>query len=188
MSGEIHHEKTLRTIIAILTAGLMLMAFAACDEKKEETPKEDTVKEDTVKEDTLMKEIFDNVTASESYKSLKEMNPEARIEEKLDGSKIIFTVTSDNEGGGDITNDASVKAGEYVFTHEGDYVVYTSQDAAHMNNSFLVNVSIAIYDRLGMDFVTANDYLAENPDSTYYSVDEKANTVRIYAAKKWDIK
>ena len=183
MQGDNTMKKTLKTIIAILTAGLMLMAFAACDEKKEDTPKEDTVKEET-----LMKELFENVTSSEGYKSLKEMNPEAKIEEKLDGSKIVFTVTSDNEGGGDITNDASIRAGEYVFTHEGDYVVYTSQDAEHMNNPFLVHVTIAIINHLGMDFVTTNDYIADNPDPTYYSVDDKANTVKIYAAAKWDIK
>ena len=73
MQGDNTMKKTLKTIIAILTAGLMLMAFAACDEKKEDTPKEDTVKEET-----LMKELFENVTSSEGYKSLKEMNPEPR--------------------------------------------------------------------------------------------------------------
>ena len=38
------------------------------------------------------------------------------------------------------TNDKPVSAGEYVFTLDGDYVVYTLQDAAHLSNSFLVYV------------------------------------------------
>ncbi len=81
----------MRVIIAILTAGLMLMAFAACDSKKE-----DTAKEDTVKEDTVMKAVYEDITSDESYISWKEMYPNATIEEKLDGDYIIYT-TQDKE-------------------------------------------------------------------------------------------
>ena len=120
------------------------------------------------------------------------MNPESEFEEKFDGSKIIFTVKNENKSDDfdedDITNDSPVLSGEYVFTHEGDYVVYTSEDAGHMNNAFLMQVMIAICDYYEMSFVDANEYLAENPENTYYIVDNEANTVRIYAAAEWKIK
>ena len=51
-------KKTLRTVIAILTAGLMLMAFAACDEKKD-----DVASDNTVKEDTVMKAVYEDIMA-----------------------------------------------------------------------------------------------------------------------------
>ena len=174
-------NKKLRTIIAILTAGFMLMAFAACDKNKEET----------TKEDTFMKAIFESITSSDRYKEWKQMNPESQFEEKFDGSKIIFTVKNDNKSGDfdedDITNDNPVLSGEYVFTHEGDYVVYTSEDAGHMGNAFLMQVMIAICDYYEMSFVDANEYLADHPEKTYYLVDNEADTVRIYAAE-WKIK
>ena len=40
-------KKTIRIIIAILTAGLMLMALTACDSKKEDTGEDDTVNAET---------------------------------------------------------------------------------------------------------------------------------------------
>ena len=86
-----------------------------------------------------------------------------------------------------ITNDNPVLSGEYVFTHEGDYVVYTSEDTGHMDNAFLMHVMIAICDYYEMSFVDANEYLADHPENTYYLVDNEADTVRIYAAE-WKIK
>ena len=183
-------KKTLRTIIAILTAGIMLITFAACEDKKDEP-----VEENTVKEDTFIKEIFENLTSSNTYTEWKKMNPDLQIGEKLDGSKIIFTVSSDRETDeedeGDITNDGTVLDGEYVFTHDGDYVTYTSQDAKHMNNPFLVLVRNNILDYYEVDTVAANDYLADvyesGEESTYYITDENALTVKIYSAGKWDL-
>ena len=80
------------------------------------------MKDDTVKEDTFMKAVFEDITSDEAYISWKEMYPAATIEEKLDGSTLTFTVTykdgtpADQEG--DITNDAEIAAGEYVFKHD----------------------------------------------------------------------
>ena len=119
-------KKTIRTIISILAVGAMLLSFAACESKKQ-----DTMKDDTVKEDTVMKAVFEDITSDEAYISWKEMYPAAMIEEKLDGSKLTFTVTykdgapADQEED-DITNDAEIAAGEFVFTHDGDYIVGAS--------------------------------------------------------------
>ena len=81
-------KKTIRTIITILTSGLMLMAFAACDEQKNDADTDNTVKEDTV-----MKAVYEDITSDEAYISWKEMYPDATIEEILDGSKLTFPVT-----------------------------------------------------------------------------------------------
>ena len=136
-------KKTIRTIIAILTVGFMLMAFAACDSKKE-----DTGKDDTVKEDTVMKAVYEDITSDEAYISWKEMYPAATIEEKLDGSTLTFTVTykdgapADQEG--DITNDAEIAAGEYVFTHDGDYIIGASGSTEKYVNPFVIQVRNAV--------------------------------------------
>lgn len=110
-----------------------------------------------------MKEIFGNLTSNGNYTEWKQMNPEAKIEEKLDGSKIIFTVAteSESEEEEDITNDRSVLAGEYVFTHDGDYIVYTAQDADHMSNAFLTLVRNTVLDYYKVDTIAANEYLAK---------------------------
>ena len=39
-----------------------------------------------------------------------------------------------------------------------------------------------------MNFVTVNEYIAAHPDNTYYIVDKKANTIKMYAAAKWNMK
>ena len=143
-----------------------------------------------VKEDAFMKAIFKDVTSSDQYKEWKKMNPEATITEKLSGSTITFTVTGglniDGMDDEDFTNDKPVIAGTYVFKHNGDYVVYTSQDAKHLSNPFNAYILIAICDYYGMSFVTANEYIAAHPDNTYYIVDKKANTIKMYAAAKWN--
>ncbi|MBQ1414146.1 MAG: SH3 domain-containing protein [Clostridia bacterium] len=145
-----------------------------------------------VKEDAFMKAIFKDVTSSDQYKEWKKMNPEATITEKLSGSTITFTVTGglniDGMDDEDFTNDKPVIAGKYVFKHNGDYVVYTSQDAKHLSNPFNAFILIAICDYYGMSFVTANEYIAAHPDNTYYIVDKKANTIKMYAAAKWNMK
>ena len=144
-----------------------------------------------VKEDTFMKAIFKDVTSSSQYSEWKQMNPEAKIAEKLSGSTITFTVTGgldiNNMDEDDFTNDKPVIAGKYVFTHNGDYVVYTSQDAKHLRNPFNTYILGAICDYYGMSFVTVNEYIAAHPDNTYYIVDKKANTIKMYAAAKWNM-
>ena len=72
-------KKAIRTMIVILTAGFMLMAFAACEEKKD-----DTGKDDAANTEIIMKAVFENITSSDRYKEWKQMNPEATIQEKLD--------------------------------------------------------------------------------------------------------
>ena len=184
-------KKTIRTIISILAVGAMLLSFAACEGKKQDTIKDDAVKEETVNAETFMKAIFENLTSNDQYTEWKKMNPEAKIEEKLDGSTITFTVTSDVDYGDmddeDFTNDEPVIAGEYVFTLDGDYVVYTSQDSKHLSNPFLVYVETAILNYYDLRFVDANEYINNHPDNTYYIKDTNANTVKIYAASKWNI-
>ena len=142
--------------------------------------------------DTFMKGIFENIMSDSQYKEWKKMNPEAKITEKLSGSTITFTVTGglniDGMDDEDFTNDKPVTAGKYVFKHNGDYVVYKAQDAKHLSNSFNPYILIAICDYYGMSFVTANEYIAAHPDNTYYIVDKKANTIKMYAAAKWNMK
>ena len=142
--------------------------------------------------DTFMKTIFEDITSSDQYKEWKKMNPEAKITEKLSGSTITFDVTSsldvDNMDEDEFTNDKPVSSGKYVFTHDGDYIVYTSQDAKHLSNPFNAYIQRAICDYYKMSFAASNDYLAANPDNTYYIINKKNNTVKIYAAAKWNIK
>ena len=139
-----------------------------------------------------MKGIFENIMSDSQYKEWKKMNPEAKITEKLSGSTITFTVTGglniDGMDDEDFTNDKPVIAGKYVFKHNGDYVVYKAQDAKHLSNSFNPYILIAICDYYGMNFVTVNEYIAAHPDNTYYIVDKKANTIKMYAAAKWNMK
>ena len=142
--------------------------------------------------DTFMKSIFEDITSDSQYKEWKKMNPEAKITEKLSGNAITFTVTggvnTDGMDEDDFTDDMPVIAGKYVFTHEGNYIVYTSQDAKHMSNPFNAYILRAICDYYGMNFVTVNDYIAAHPDSSYYIVNKKNNTVKTYSAAKWNIK
>lgn len=179
-------KKTLRTVIAILTAGLMLMAFAACDEKKD-----DVASDNTVKEDTVMKAVYEDITSEEAYISWREMYPDATIEEKLDGSTLTFTVTykgdAPSEEEGDITNDAEIAAGEYVFTHDGDYIVAASGSTEKFVNPFVINVRNAVCDYFKMEIGDVNDYLAANQDNTYFIEDLENKTVKIYVAEKWNI-
>ena len=109
-------KKTLRTVIAILTAGLMLMSFAACDENNN-----DAADDNTVKEDAVMKAVYEDITSDGAYISWKEIYPDATIEEKLDGNKLTFTVTykgnAPSEEEGDITNDAEIAAGTTMSSH-----------------------------------------------------------------------
>ena len=181
-------KKTLKTIVAILSACFMLMAFAACEDKKEEP-----AADNTVKGDAFMKEIFDNLTSDEYYTEWKQMNPQAEVVEKLDGSKITFTVTTEGEPEDeeDVTNDRSVLAGEYVFEHDGDYIVYTAQDADHMSNLFLVQIRNKVLTHYDVDTIAANEYLAKilgsGEESIYYIEDTENNIVKIYSAAKWEI-
>ena len=177
-------------MIAILASSAMLLAFAACDEKKEEP-----VENNTTKQEAFMKEIFENITSDEQYKEWKEMNPESQIEEKQDGSKIIFTVKNSldpaNFNEDDYTNDAPLFNGEYVYSYEGDYIVYTAQDADHMSNAFLTLVRNTVLDYYKVDTIAANEYLARilssGEESIYYIEDAANNTVKMYAAGKWEI-
>ncbi len=179
-------KRIFSAMIAVLAAGAMLLAFAACDEKKE-----DAAGNDTATRETFMKEMLEDITSNPLYQEWKQMNPESRIEEKQDGSKIIFTVKNEldpadfNED--DYTNDAPVFNGEYVYTYDGDYVVYTAEKAALLSNPFNVQVMKAICNHYDISFIDANEYLAGHEDNTYYIIDNEANTVRIYAAAKWNL-
>ena len=180
-------KKTIRTIISILAVGAMLLSFAACESKKE-----DTVKDDTVKEDTVMKAVFEDITSDAAYLSWKEMYPAATIEEKLDGSKLTFTVTykdgapADQEED-DITNDAEIAAGEFVFTHDGDYIVGASGSTEKYVNPFAIQVRNAVCHYFNMSIGDVNDYLMANADNTYFIEDLENKTTKIYVAEKWNI-
>lgn len=177
-------KKAIRTMIVILTAGFMLMAFAACEEKKD-----DTGKDDAANTEIIMKAVFENITSSDRYKEWKQMNPEATIQEKLYGNTITFTVESsidtDSIKEEDVTNDMPVSSGEYVFTFDGDYIVYKAQDAKRTSNPFSTYILSAICDYYGMNWVTANEYICAHPDNTYYIIDTDANTIKIYAVNNW---
>lgn len=179
-------KKTLRIIIAMLTASFMLMTFAACDEKKE-----DTVSDNTFKEDTIMKAVYEDITSDENYISWKEMYPESTIEEKLDGSTLTFTVKGlkdySEEEEGDITNDREITNGEYVFTHDGDYILCASGYAETFVNPFVVQVRNAVCDYYKISIGDVNDYLMANTDNTYYIEDMKNNVIKIYVAEKWNL-
>ena len=179
-------KKAFRTIIAILTSGLMLMSFAACDEKKN-----DAASDSTVKEDAVMKAVYEDITSDETYISWKEMYPDATIEEKLDGSKLTFTVTykgnAPSEEEGNITNDAEIAAGEYVFTHDGDYIVAASGSTEKYINPFVIQVRNAVCHYFKMEIGDVNDYLAANQDNTYFMEDMDNKTAKIYVAEKWNI-
>ena len=113
----------------------------------------------------------------------------ATIQEKLDGNTITFTVESsidtDSIKEEDVTNDMPVSSGEYVFTFDGDYIVYKAQDAKRTSNPFSTYILIAICDYYGMNWVTANEYICAHPDNTYYIIDTDANTIKIYAVNNW---
>ena len=179
-------KKTIRTIISILAVGAMLLSFAACESKKE-----DTVKDDTVKEDTVMKAVFEDITSDAAYLSWKEMYPAATIEEKLDGSTLTFTVTykdgtpADQEG--DITNDAEIAAGEYVFKHDGDYIIGASGSTEKYVNPFVIQVRNAVCHYFNMSIGDVNDYLLANQDNNYFIEDLENKTAKIYVTEKWSI-
>ena len=187
-----------KIMMLALSAALVLSLYACSSAQAKrddltESPTDSVVSQaaELSEEDTFMKAIFQNIMSSDQYTEWKKMNPESEFEEKLDGSTITFTVKneykSDDFDEDEITNDKPVLNGEYVFTHDGDYIVYTSQDADRLSNPLLVYVEIAILNRYDMTFVEANEYLYNNPDNTYYVVDKEANTVKIYAAAKWNI-
>ena len=96
-----------------------------------------------------MKAVYEDITSDAAYLSWKEMYPAATIEENLDGSKLTFTVTykegapTDQEKG-DITNDAEIAAGEYVFTHDGDYIIASSGSTEKYVNPFVIQVRNAV--------------------------------------------
>lgn len=175
-------KKTIRILIALFAACSMVFAFTACDEKKQE--------EDTPKEDTLMKTIYENITSSEAYQSWKEMYPEGAIAEKLDNNTITFTVKTEPPADGeegDVTNDAGIVSGEYVFTHDGDYILCASGSEEKYVNPFVVQVRNAVCDYFEMSFVDVNEYIAANPDNTYYVEDLENKVTKIYVAEKWNL-
>ena len=163
------------------------MAFAACDEKKD-----DASGDNSVKEDTVMKAVFEDITSDAAYLSWKEMYPAATIEEKLDGSKLTFTVTykdgapADQEED-DITNDAEIAAGEFVFTHDGDYIVGASGSTEKYVNPFVIQVRNAVCHYFNMSIGDVNDYLLANQDNNYFIEDLENKTAKIYVAEKWSI-
>ena len=163
------------------------MAFAACVEKKD-----DASGDNSVKEDTVMKAVFEDITSDAAYLSWKEMYPAATIEEKLDGSKLTFTVTyKDGAPAGqeedDITNDAEIAAGEFVFTHDGDYIVGASGSTEKYVNPFVIQVRNAVCHYFNMSIGDVNDYLLANQDNNYFIEDLENKTAKIYVAEKWSI-
>lgn len=128
-------KKTIRTIISILTAGLMLMAFASCGEKKNE----------------LMQGIYEKLTAADSsYSEWKSGFNATAFEEKLDGEAIVITAKGE-EG----------MNGEYTFTHDGDYIIYTTADKEDYSGySVFMFIRDAVGDYYGMNSTLMNGYLA----------------------------
>lgn len=161
-------KKTLRTIIAMLTAGLMLMTFAACDEKKEDT------------DNSLMKGIFEKLQANEEYKEWKTAMAGTTIEEKLDGNSIVFS----GKGEGDYAIN-----GDYVFKLDGDYIVY-SGDAKNDFNvyTFFTNIKRAVADYFGMSSLLMSGYIAGlDVENDYMTVDMEKGVYKLLA-KEWDMK
>ena len=160
-------KKTIRTIISILAVGAMLLSFAACDDKKDES-------------NALMQGIFEKLQADEAYKEMKVSMPGTTIEEKLDGNSIVFSGKSEG--------DYSIN-GDYVFNLDGDYIIYTTQDKEDYNGyTFFNYIKRAVADYYGMSSMLMTGYIAGlDVQNDYMTVDMENGVYKLYA-KEWDMK
>lgn len=163
-------KKTIRTVISILAVGAMLLSFAACGDKKDES-------------DALMQGVYDKLIAADSgYSEWKANFNATTFEEKLDGEEI--TITAKGEEGLD---------GEYVFTHDGDYITYTAAgEEDYSGYSVFMYIRNAVGDYYGMNSTLMNGYLAGLDnfgfENKYLIVDMEKGEYKVYSAGKWDMK
>ena len=163
-------KKTIRTVISILAVGAMLLSFAACGDKKDES-------------DALMQGVYDKLIAADSgYSEWKANFNATTFEEKLDGEEI--TITAKGEEGLD---------GEYVFTHDGDYITYTAAgEEDYSGYSVFMYIRNAVGDYYGMNSTLMNGYLAGLDnfgfENKYLIVDMEKGEYKVYCAGKWDMK
>ena len=160
-------KNTIRTIISILAIGAMLLSFAACGEKKNE----------------LMQGIYEKLTAADSsYSEWKSGFNATTFEEKLDGEAIVITANGE-EG----------MNGEYTFTHDGDYIIYTTADKEDYSGySVFMFIRDAVGDYYSMNSTLMNGYLAGLQnfgfENKYLNIDMEKGEYKIYSASKWDMK
>lgn len=160
-------KKTIRTIVSILAVGAMLLSFTACGGKKDE----------------LMQGIFDKLTAAgSSYSEWKADFNATTFAEKLDGEKI--TVSAKGEEGLD---------GEYIFTHDGDYITYTAADKEDYSGySVFMYIRDAVGDYYGMNHTLMNGYIAGlnnfDLENKFMIMDTENGVFKVYAAGQWDMK
>lgn len=164
-------KKTLRTIIALLAASFMLISLAACGNEDNENNKA---------EDSLMQGIFEKLQANGEYNEWKVSMSGTTIGEKLDGSSIVFSGKSDG--------DYSIN-GDYVFKHEGDYIIYTTQDKEDYNGyTFFNYIKRAVADYYGMSSMLMTGYIAGlDVQNDYMTADMENGVYKLYA-KEWDMK
>ena len=163
-------KKTIRTIISILAIGAMLLSFSACNDKKDES-------------ESLMQGIYEKLTAADSsYSEWKSGFNATTFEEKLDGEAIVITAKGE-EG----------MNGEYTFTHDGDYIIYTTADKEDYSGySVFMFIRNAVGDYYGMNSTLMNGYLAGLQnfgfENKYLNIDMEKGEYKIYSASKWDMK
>lgn len=164
-------KKTIRAIISILAVGAMLLSLAACGGKKDDT------------DNSLMQGIYDKLVAADSgYSQWKADFNTTTFEEKLDGEKI--TISAKGEEGLD---------GEYVFTHDGDYITYTPKNNEdYAGYSVFLYIRNAVADYYGMNNVLMNGYSAGlsnlGIEDKYFIIDFNNLIFKVYVAEKWDMK
>lgn len=169
-------KKTIKAVIAVLTAALMLMAFASCEEEKKDN-----------EENSLVKGIFESTIASREYLKWKAewKGSGTTITEKLDGDSIIFKAESTEEYG---------TKGEFTFKLDGDYLVYTPDDKDETGAggyAFSLMIIQGVSDYYDMDYSDVTGYLAGvanlDMENKYLINDTETSAVKVYVAEKWDL-
>ncbi|MBQ1441553.1 MAG: hypothetical protein IIZ08_06515 [Clostridia bacterium] len=163
-------RKTIKAVIAAVAACAMLTSLAACDFLY------------FLRGDSLMEGIYEKLTANEDYAEWKAQFTGTTFGEKLDGKSIVIKAKGD-EG----------INGEYVFTHEGDYITYKpSNGEEYSGYAVFMNIRNAVADYYGMNSTLMNGYIAGlnfiGAKNKYLVIDFENLDFRIYAAKKWEMK
>lgn len=163
-------KKTVKTIVALLTAAALLFALAACGAKTDGP------------DANLMQSIYEKLTANKDYAEWKATFNATTFEEKLDGNTI--TVLAVGEEGVN---------GEFAFTLDGDYIVNTAAEGDYASYAILMEIMNAVAEHYGMNASLMRGYIAgldafekENTFFTAETADGKTN-YRLYAAKAWDM-
>ena len=128
------------------------------------------------------REYYEKLTANEDYAEWKAQFAGTTFGEKLDGKSIVIKAKGD-EG----------INGEYVFTHEGDYITYKpSNGEEYSGYAVFMNIRNAVADYYGMNSTLMNGYIAGldfiGAKNKYLVTDFENLDFRIYAAKKWEMK